>query len=209
MLQYSEIPMMIYKDFYCIGTNLTRQRAEVFSYQTTPNMPLALAVRISCAIPLFYEPVLLDSAGNEMQVPVKSRNYQVYADGGILANYPINLFDTCANGGNPLFCESIKHNYRTLGFKLDRREQVDALSQTTDIQPYEINTLDDFMGATMNLMLEALNRKPNLENEKGRTIYIPYSGNTTAAPKKMTLKQQRELYENGKAATELFLQVHL
>jgi NTE family protein len=193
-----------YRDFYCVGTNLSKQSAEIFSYETTPNIALKTAVRISCSIPLFYEPVILDNAGKEISRPSKGQHYQVYADGGILANYPINIFDSCRHHHSPLFCDSVIHNYQTLGMKLDRKEQVEQLATSTDIPPYNINTLNEYVGATINLMMETMNRKPNLENEKGRTIYIAY-GNIVANPKRMSKKEKEELFESGKVAAEKFL----
>ncbi len=185
-----------YKSFYCVGTNLTHQQAQTFCSRTTPRLSLKVAVRISCAIPLFYEPVLLDSLGMVVQHPVKERHYQVYVDGGILANYPINIFDSCRSGGDPLFCEDVVHNYQTLGLKLDRNEQVEQLANTTAIPPYSIDNLNDYLSAFMNLIMETMNRKPKLENEKGRTIYIGY-GNIFSKPRKMSIKEKKALYESG------------
>lgn len=195
----------LFKNLYCVGSNLTMQRAEIFCVATTPQMPLKTAVRISCSIPLFYEPVILDSTGREKTGVVKGENYQVYADGGIMANYPINIFDSCINGGNPLFCDSIIYNYQTLGVKLDRTEQIDQLPGMTNIPPYNINNLTDYMGAFMNLVMETLNRKPNLANEKDRTIYIGY-GNIFSKPRKMRTAEKHALFESGRQAANKFLQ---
>lgn len=192
-----------FKSFYCVGTNLTKQQLRIFSRPTTPDMPLKTAVRISCSIPFFYEPVLLDSNFAEVDNPIKGQHYDVYVDGGIMANYPINLFDTCMGGGNPLTCDSVAHNYQTLGLKLERDEQVRQLSQSTAIPPYDINSLNDYFGAFMNLVMETMNRKPNLENEKGRTIYIGY-GNIASKPRKMSSKEKAMLYQKGKEAAERF-----
>ncbi len=193
-----------YKNFYCIGTNLTRQQAETFSAGTTPLMPLKVAVRISCAIPLFYKPVLLDSTGRVVETPSRNQRYQVYVDGGIMANYPINLFDSCRDGGNPLFCTNVVHNYQTLGLKLDRVEQVEQLATSTEIPPYTISNLNDYISAFMNLMMETMNRKPGLENEKNRTIYIGY-GNILSKPRKMKPEEKKALYESGQTAVVRFL----
>ena len=192
-----------FKDFYCVGTNLTKQQAEIFSFTTTPNMPLKTAVRISCSIPLFYEPILLDSVGVAIKQPAKGQHYQVYADGGIMANYPINIFDSCRHGGTALFCDSVIHNYQTLGIKLDRNEQIAQLAYSTDIPAYNINNLNDYIGAFMNLMMETMNRKPNLENEKGRTIYIGY-GDILSKPRKMKSSEKTALFESGRKAVEQF-----
>jgi NTE family protein len=192
-----------YKQFYCVGTNLTQQQLRVFSAESTPAMPLKTAVRISCSIPLFYEPVLLDSNDAEVRQPVKGYRYQVYVDGGMLANYPINIFDSCKNGGNPLLCDSVVHNYQTLGLKLERDEQVQELSNSTNIPPYNISSLNDYFGAVLNLMMETMNRRPHLENEKNRTIYIPY-GNVASKPRKMSAKEKQALYNSGVKAAEDF-----
>ena len=47
---------------------------------------------------------------------------------------------------------------------------------------------------------------PNLENEKGRTIYISY-GDISPVVKKMSVKEKRFLYDNGvKGAEGFFMQ---
>ena len=53
-----------FRDLYTTGTNLTQQRVQVFSYETTPTMLVADAVRISMSIPLYFRAVLLDADNN-------------------------------------------------------------------------------------------------------------------------------------------------
>jgi len=193
-----------FKKLYCIGANLTKQQTEIFSFETTPAIYLKTAVRISCSIPFFYQPVLLDSNWMETKNPVKGYNYQVYVDGGIVANYPINIFDSCKNGVNGLFCDQIIHNKQTLGMKLERNEQIERLSTSSEIPPINIHNFNEYSGAFLNLVMETINRKPNLENERGRTIYIGY-GDIFSKPRKMTTKEKTDLIESGKMATEHFL----
>ena len=76
-------------DLYIIGTNLTTGNSQVFSFETTPDMEVAQAVRISISIPLFFEAVKIrqeNISGNSMD--------NLYCDGGVLNNYPIRLFDS-------------------------------------------------------------------------------------------------------------------
>ena len=76
-------------DLYIVGTNLTMKNSSVFSYETTPMMEVAEAVRTSMSIPLFFEAVITDDSkvsGNTMT--------NVFCDGGALVNYPLNLFDS-------------------------------------------------------------------------------------------------------------------
>lgn len=53
-------------------------QAEIFDYEKTPDMNVALAVRISFSMPFFFTPIIW--------------NGKYYVDGGIVANYPIDLF---------------------------------------------------------------------------------------------------------------------
>lgn len=195
----------VFKDLYCTGTNLSRQQLEVFSYEHSPNMPVALAVRISGGIPLYFEPVALD---NHLQIIRKADttsfiNY--YVDGGMLCNYPISLFDTCDGNKNPLLCNSVRFNPHTIGIKLERPEQIDSLQKNNiTIPPYDVNNFNEYLAAFSNLMIETLNRKyPNLENERGRTIYVSY-GKISSKVRKMKPEEKKLLYDNGVAAALYF-----
>ncbi len=77
-----------FKDLYMIGTDVTNGTSSVFSYDSTPNMEVAEAVRISMSIPLFFEAV---RTNGEAASPRTSP--RIYSDGGLLYTYPINLFD--------------------------------------------------------------------------------------------------------------------
>jgi len=71
------------------GTNLNKAQVIYFNHENYPDMPIRLAIRISCSIPLVFKCVKYED--------------DIYVDGGVLDNYPIWYFD----------------NYEeTLGFKL-------------------------------------------------------------------------------------------
>lgn len=76
-------------DLYIVGTNLTMKNSSIFSYETTPMMEVAEAVRISMSIPLFFEAVITD----DNKITDKDMT-NVFCDGGALKNYPLNLFDS-------------------------------------------------------------------------------------------------------------------
>jgi len=195
-----------FKDLYCTGTNITEQRLEIFSWKTRPDMKLKTAVHISSSIPFYFTPVALDSLGNEVSMNDTLTGYELYVDGGMLCNYPINIFDSCVAGGNPLTCENVVYNTQTLGLKLERDEQIKEFENgKTTIAPYHIRTMKQYSSAVMNLMMESINRKsPDLSNEKGRTIYISY-GDISAKPRTISAKERKILYDNGKeAAVDFF-----
>jgi NTE family protein len=195
-----------YKDLYCTGTNLSKQQLEVFSYNTTPNMPIALAVRISGGVPLYFEPIALDNNQQKIKKGDTLSFVNYYVDGGMMCNYPISMFDTCQNNGNPLLSNNLKFNSQTLGIKLERAAQIDSLQKNNiSIPPYTVNNLNEYLTAFGNLMIETLNRKyPNLENELGRTIYVN-QGNISPKIKKMKPTEKQLLYDNGVRAAMDFL----
>jgi NTE family protein len=199
---------LLYKELYCTGTNLSKQQLEIFSFETTPNMSIALAVRISGGVPLYFEPVALDNQLHKIKKSDTTSFVNYYVDGGMLSNYPISLFDTCKSSEtNPLFCDKLKFNYQTIGIKLERPQQIDSLNQnSTRIPAYDIYKFSGYLAAFSNLLMETLSRKyPGLENEKGRTIYVS-QGNISSIIKKTKLQDKLLLYENGvKAANNFFL----
>ena len=162
-----------FKDFYCTGTNISRQQLEIFSWEKWPQMKLKTAVHISGCIPFYFKPVRVDNAGDEVPLKDTLSKYDLYVDGGMLCNFPVNMFDSCADG-NPLTSEHVIYNPQTLGLKLERDEQIKEFEKgKIDIAPYRVSSMKQYSGAVMNLMMETLNRKArNLDNEKGRTIYI-------------------------------------
>jgi NTE family protein len=202
---------LLYKELYCTGTNLSKQQLEIFSFETTPYMPIALAVRISGGVPLYFEPVALDNQLHKVKKSDTMSFINYYVDGGMLCNYPICMFDECEGSvANPLFCDKVKFNNQTIGIKLERQQQIDSLNQNSiRIPAYDINKFSGYLAAFSNLLMETLSRKyPGLENEKGRTIYIN-QGNISSIIKKTKQQDKLLLYENGvNAANNFFLQNH-
>lgn len=194
-----------FKDFYCTGTNVTKQQLEILSWEKWPQMTLKTAVHISGCIPFYFKPVPIDSLGNELSLKDTLSNYDLYVDGGTLCNYPISMFDSCTDSGNPLTSEHVIYNPQTLGLKLERDEQIKALNDgKTDIASYDIKSIKQYTSAVMNLVMENLNRKtPDLSNEKGRTIYISY-GDISARVRKISTVEKKLLHDNGVTAASKF-----
>ena len=72
------------KNLIIVGTNLHKKSCEYFSYDTTPDMPLHIAIRISYSIPLCFKTI--------------NYNNVTYIDGAFSNNFPINYFkDTIDN----------------------------------------------------------------------------------------------------------------
>lgn len=68
------------------ATNLTERRAEYFSVDTVPDMDVALALRMSCSIPLYFSAV--------------RHGGRVYVDGAVSDNFPLDWASSeCGPGG--------------------------------------------------------------------------------------------------------------
>ena len=195
----------LYKDLYCTGTNISKQRLEVFSFKNTPNFSIATAVRISGGIPLYFTPIALDDSLHIIAEADTNKYINYYVDGGMLCNYPISMFDSCKNTAEVLLCKDVVFNKQTLGIKLERQEQINNfLANNNEIPNYNLKSLNDYMNAFSNLMMETMQRQyPNLENEKGRTVYVSH-GKISSRIKKISFKNKRLLFDNGVAGALQF-----
>ncbi|WP_276132121.1 patatin-like phospholipase family protein [Polluticoccus soli] len=178
-----------FKDLYALATNLSLQRQEVLYYGTYPSMPVKTAIRASISIPLYYGAMFLDSNGNAYRKQSKDKSRQVLVDGGVVANYPLTLFDS--NGVN----------MKTLGLKLERPEQIEYTKD--GLAPYHITNFSYYISALYNVTIETLNKATSPESERARTIYIS-TGHIGGRVKKVSKVQKDLMYNNGKTAAEKF-----
>jgi NTE family protein len=79
-----------YKQLYLMGTNLNKTNSEIFSHEDTPNVIISDAVRISMSIPIVFRPHQCYEKKDDRRQLAKN---DLYADGGLMDNYPIWLFD--------------------------------------------------------------------------------------------------------------------
>jgi NTE family protein len=82
---FSDFYRLGFRDLYIVASNISRHRAEVFSLETTPDVAVADAVRLSMSIPLYFEALRFD--GKRFGVG------DYYVDGGLYNNYPLDIFD--------------------------------------------------------------------------------------------------------------------
>ncbi len=173
-----------FKDMYFTGTNLSTGYCEVFSYEHTPRMCVADAIRISMSIPLYFSAVRVDPRGD------------VYVDGGVLSNYPIKMFDrrkyiTQDSGArttdyyddrnrellleNKTFSNYV-YNKETLGFRVDSAEEI-ALFRDHSEPP--VHKIDDFFSYIRSLIETVVSAQQNVHlhsDDWQRTIYIDTLG---------------------------------
>jgi NTE family protein len=153
------------------------------------DLEVALAVRMSMSIPIFFEPVriLNHQTGQE----------HLIVDGGILSNFPVWLFDS---NGIP--------EWPTFGLLLVESEPERSMAERLPRPERRRGTVGqtvDYVKSLVMTMLEAHDRMYVEKANFARTIPIATLGVSTT---EFNLSKDRAvaLYESGRAAAEKFLQ---
>lgn len=148
------------KDLYVVGSNLSTQKPEVFSHETTPGMKIKEAVRISMSIPFYFQAVI-----NPMK--------EVLVDGAVIRNYPINLFDHPRYLSNDEAIQSQDYifNHETLGFRLDDKDDLEKA-----VSSQEITDIRSFALAIVSFMQTAASRTHIKLEDWNRTVCIDTTG---------------------------------
>ena len=94
------------KDLWIAAVNLKTLETKIFSWEETPNVIIADAVRCSMAIPLIFTPHrgYIKPPGKKRSLDLEHKD-DLYVDGGMVDNYPIWVFDD-------------KEDKNALGFRL-------------------------------------------------------------------------------------------
>lgn len=200
-----------FRDMYFIGTNISTHFAEVFSYEHTPRICIADAVRISMSIPLFF-------------ASYRSPRGDVYVDGGLLNNYPVKLFDRkkyltkaklSSHGHETSYYK--KHNQQlkrkgldlnpyiynkeTLGFRLDTEREIAVFRDQAQPVAEEV---DDFSSYSLNLIKTIMGSQANTHlhgDDWQRTIYIDTLGVKTT-DFSLSEAKKKALVESGRKGTQ-------
>jgi NTE family protein len=146
-ITFEELHQKGFKDLYITGTSLNKQKAVVFSYESYPKMKIKDAVRISSSIPLYFEPVYIDSSGKTFDHPKQNQGFDMMVDGGVLENFPIHIFD------------KEQPDLYTIGFRIDHTPQIENDKGDKTLAEMPIDHLKEYFGAFYNIVVENLNRQ--------------------------------------------------
>jgi NTE family protein len=188
-ITFEELYQKGFKDLYITGTSLTKQKAVIFSQETFPNMKARDAVRISISIPLYFEPVFVDSSGKIIYHPKQTQGLDVFVDGGIVENFPIHIFD------------KDKPDMNTIGFRMDHDSQIESDKLKRTLAEMEIGSLNEYFKAFYSIVIENLNRQLLTDIDWQRTVSIS-DGNVQPRVRKILKKEINILINNGKKAVK-------
>ena len=145
---------------------------------------VADAVRSSASIPFFFRPFRLPASAASSA----DHGYVLCTDGGMLSNYPIDLFDRPSGARWP-----------TLGVKLSAREQVNRASWKPDANTLQLATS---LVATMTDAHDQLHVDDPFYS--GRTIFVDTTG-FSATNFHLTNADKSTLFDHGLHAGQDFL----
>jgi NTE family protein len=155
-------------------------------YGLAPDKQLvADAVRASMSIPFFYEPVRFEAHDGQGQTSV---SYMV--DGGMLSNFPVNVFDRK---------DSRPPRWPTFGIKLSARADT---AQAQKFQIHDTLSLAKAMVGTMTNFHDQIHIDD--ESVLARTIFVDTVG-VRATDFDLDEATQHTLFDNGREAAAKFL----
>lgn len=180
-----------YRELYVVSTNLSKQKYVIFSHETTPEMTIRDAVRMSMSIPLYFQAFYMAK--------------DVMVDGGVSYNYPINIFDHKKYLSHPLNGEEVDYNqldgyqfnHETLGFRLDSTQEINYSNRSWSIPPADITNIKSYTGGLVNFMMEMANKVHLHKNDWNRTIFID-TLDVATTDFKLPDSKIHELIESGK-----------
>jgi NTE family protein len=187
-----------FRDLYVTGTSLNHQKLIVFSYKNYPEMKIKDAVRISMSIPLWFEAVMIDSAGRVVSKRDMHDHFDLMVDGGLTGEFPIFMFDSLAEGSNRIA------NSKTIGCRIDAPDQIVFDQTQKGLAPFEINRFRNYIGAFYSYVIESMNRSQLTPADWQRSVSIS-SGNIGPKIRRLSVVEKNMLIKNGQEAMCDFL----
>lgn len=193
-----------FKDLYVTATCLNKQQLVILSRETYPNMRVKDAVRISMSIPLYFEAVFVDTLGNVLAHPKNKSGLDIMIDGGLTGNFPIRIFDS-TKYVNASAQNSFAANAATIGFRIDRDEQIINDKNAGELAPMPVGNIKDYSNALYNIVIENLNRQTLSAEDWKRTVSIS-DGKIGPRIRRLSKTEIDTLMQNGLTATNNYLQ---
>ena len=172
------------KDLYLVSTNMSKSTVEVFSHEHSPDVLVIDAVRAAMAFPIFFKPTQIRRKVIENGVKKIVTMPDIYADGGMIRNYPVNLFDYQRYIEQGDFDDTVDlnesvFNWQTLGFSLVSGKVESYQAGQWDLPSRQINNIYEYLHMLVKIYMDAEDIYHRSSNDYYRTIYIDNLGVNT------------------------------
>lgn len=127
-ITFADLKTLGFKDLYIVATKLYKEngtptgKQKIFSHEKTPKTAVAAALLASAAAPIYFARVRFKKI--EKGKYVFDETGDLYNDGGILNNYPIDIFDSPKYLGLPDQANTKIINPHTLGLALPKTMEI-------------------------------------------------------------------------------------
>lgn len=195
-ISFEEFYQKGFKDLYITGTCLNKQQLVIFSRYTYPQMKIKDAVKISMSVPIYFEAVFINSNGKVIRRPKNKDGLDVMVDGGIIANFPIRIFDSTGS------------YLETLGFRIDSEEQILNDRQGKNLAEMPVQNFNQYLAAFYNIVIENLNRQQLTKTDWQRTVSIS-DGSIGPRIRKLSEEEVSILIDNGREAVKHYISVNI
>jgi len=189
-----------FKELLIAATSLNHQQTILFDVQTYPEMRIADAVRASMAVPLYFEPVIINHRGQVVEQKHMKKSDHICVDGGFIANFCIQAYD------NKSATDGLKTG-ATLGLRIDSNEQINNDKGDKSLAYQGIRSPADFIKALYYITKETMNRQPLTEEDWQRTVSISDS-DIGPKVKKLSEKQKQKLISSGRTGVKIYFEKH-
>lgn len=182
----------LYKDkgisLVIVATNLTRKRSIYFhpNHPTYFDLPIYQAVRMSMSIPFLFEPFIYQS--------------EYWADGGLLDNYPIHVFDGAYPGDPHAKANLADINKKVLGIKIETNKSIE-ISQDIVVDP--INDIGEYCLSYVETFLYENDEQYRNINAKVRTI-VNVTPDYPLTKFAIVTKEKDELLDIGRVGVKAY-----
>lgn len=151
---------------------------DLIKYGIAPgSFSIAKAVRMSCSIPYFFEPVKIRS----------KEGTNILVDGGVLSNFPIWLFDN----------DRIRKTRPVLGIKLSHSEY--------NHEKHQVDNAIQLFSALFETMKDAHDARYISKRHAKNIIFIPVEG-VLSIEFHLSDEMKHKLFATGKASAKKFFQ---
>jgi NTE family protein len=147
------------------------------------------AVRASMSIPFFFDPVRIKANAATYEGVSYPAGTVTWVDGGLLSNFPVEVFDR--SDGQP-------SRWSTIGIKLSARDTTMPPGRASD------DTFHEALDCLQTLLNNA-NRYYLTRDKVARTMFIESTG-ISATDFDITPQQRATLFDNGQKAAQWWLQ---
>lgn len=209
-------------DLVVTGCNISKGKTIFFSKENSPDLFVERAVRISISLPIYFRAIFIPDKSVSKEGDIKGnpgidkeidKGRDVFVDGGVLDNYPIQHFDAAPYIKKKLQGEVVEtipgrtpshYNKSSLGFRLDTPAEIGIGQIDSDEDQYKAQNFFNYVSALTDIIHSFANKRHLDPYDWHRTIRLnTLQIKTTQFD--LNDDEKKALMHEGRKATEEYL----